>query len=120
MNGKITLDSTLGNGTTAVFWIPFNKPQYRNGSSPLIDIGSIPDRLQSEMSVSGCASDQDLANSTPPQTPQGTPASDRTHRQDRSFSLGIQTPSLGVASDAEMNLPIAERKEFHVLVVEDK
>ena len=34
MNGRITLESTLGNGTTATFWIPFNKPQYHDGLLP--------------------------------------------------------------------------------------
>ena len=86
----------------------------------MIDIDSIPDRLQSEMSVSGCASDQDFASSTPPQTPQETTAAFRTHRQDRSSSLGIQSPQLGSAPDNETSLSVAERKDFHVLVVEDK
>ena len=122
MHGEITLESTLGNGTTAVFSIPFNKPQYRSGSSPLIDIDSIPDRLQSEMSVSGCVSDQDLASSTPPPTPENTAGAARSDRQDRSYSLGIQTPLSGAtaASDPEANLPMAERENIHVLVVEDK
>lgn len=120
MHGEITLDSVLGNGTTAVFWIPFNKPQYLNGSTPLIDIDSLPDRLQSEMSVSGCASEEDLASSNPPLLPQDSTAAGRSNGQDRTFSLGIQSPQLGVASDPETNLPIAEREGIQVLVVEDK
>lgn len=118
MHGQITLDSTLGNGTTAIFWIPFKKPQYRNGSSPLIEIDSIPNRLQSEMSLSACTSDHDLASSTPPQTQQDTTGASRAHRQDRPSSLNSQSPSVGAASDAEINA--AERKNFQVLVVEDK
>lgn len=51
MHGHIEMQSSLGVGTTATFWIPFNKPQYHDGNA-LIDIGSLPDRLQSEMSVS--------------------------------------------------------------------
>jgi hypothetical protein len=90
MHGEITLDSTLGSGTTATFWIPFNKPQYQNGSSPMIDIGAIPDRLQSELSVSGCNSEQEVASGTPPQTSLTSGVS-MPHRQDGSWSIGHLT-----------------------------
>ena len=71
MRGEIKLESELGRGTRATFWIPFNKPQFTAGttSSPLVDLGAIPDRLQSEMSVSGCASDQHSGSNTPPLSP---------------------------------------------------
>ena len=117
MHGEITLESTLGSGTMATFSIPFNKPQFRNGSSPLIDIGSIPDRLQSEMSVSGRASDQDQTSGTPPPTPQDTMAVASPQRQDLSWAMGLPP---GGSLDPDMNLPISERKKIHVLVVEDK
>lgn len=86
----------------------------------MIDIDSLPDRLQSEMSVSGCASDQDLASSTPPLLPQGSTAAGKSNGQNKMFSSGIQSPQLEGASDPETNLPIAERKGIQVLVVEDK
>ena len=69
MRGEIRLESELGRGTKATFWIPFNKPQFTARNSPLIDLGAIPDRLQSEMSVSGCASDQHSGSNTPPMSP---------------------------------------------------
>ena len=69
MRGEIKLESELGRGTKATFWIPFNKPQFTARNSPLIDLGAIPDRLQSEMSVSGCASDQHSGSNTPPMSP---------------------------------------------------
>ncbi|CZR55238.1 uncharacterized protein PAC_05125 [Phialocephala subalpina] len=65
MHGRIQLESTLGSGTTATFWIPFNKPQFHDGAT-LIDIGSLPDRLQSEMSVSCNSSEYEQAMGTPP------------------------------------------------------
>lgn len=86
----------------------------------MVDLDSIPDRLQSELSVSGCASDLDLTSSSSPQTSHDTTGPGRGHDQHRSSPLGIQPSSSGTASDAEINLPIAERKNFQVLVVEDK
>ncbi|KAK3065882.1 hypothetical protein LTS18_002281, partial [Coniosporium uncinatum] len=50
MHGRIDLKSTIGIGTTASFTIPFNKGQYSEDGSPLVDISSIPDRLQEDMS----------------------------------------------------------------------
>lgn len=120
MHGEISLDSTLGSGTTAVFSIPFNKPQFQGGNSPLVNLASIPDRLQSEMSVSGCTSDQDLANSTPPPTPHESAAGPSADQQDRPWAPRVRTPPITVASDLETALPPGDRKKFHVLVVEDK
>src|SRR3954470_22098676 len=36
MHGQIDLESRLGQGTTASFWIPFNKAPYQDDGSPLI------------------------------------------------------------------------------------
>ena len=118
MHGEITLDSGLGIGTKATFTIPFNKPQFRNGTSPLIDIGSIPERLQSELSVSGCASD-DHGSSTPPQSPLDF-AGVALNRPHRASSHRLQTPLLGTPADQETPLSDIDRKNIHVLVVEDK
>ncbi|KAF3043276.1 hypothetical protein E8E11_001598 [Didymella keratinophila] len=51
MKGQIWLDSKLGQGTTATFWIPFARASYSDDGSPLVDLASIPDRLQSDVSV---------------------------------------------------------------------
>ncbi|TGO25967.1 hypothetical protein BPAE_0069g00390 [Botrytis paeoniae] len=104
MHGRITLESSLGQGTTATFWIPFNKPQYHDGNV-LIDIGSLPDRLQSEMSVSCGSSDYDVGPS-----PQKNPWEVSKHH--RSVSM---TPP--VVSELEMSS--ADRANVKVLVVED-
>jgi hypothetical protein len=111
MHGRIAMESSLGVGTTASFWIPFNKPQYHDGNDTLIDIGSIPDRLQSEMSVSCNSSDYGMTSGTPPmQHPidgrGGIPNS-------RSLSMTPPAP-------LELELPTSERPKVNILLVEDK
>lgn len=93
MHGRITLESTLGHGTTATFWIPFNKPQYHDGNA-LIDIGSLPDRLQSEMSVSCGSSEYDIGGS--PHKSMTPPAS------------------------SDVDIAPSERANIKILLVEDK
>lgn len=104
MHGRITLESTLDSGTTASFWIPFNKPQFHDGSA-LIDIGALPDRLQSEMSVS--------CNSSDFEGP-GTPAQGLFKQNHRGKS-GPMTPPVG-----EVDLTPEERARVNILLVEDK
>ena len=53
MGGRMDMKSKVGSGTTATVWIPFNKP---NKLRPTSSEGNLPDRLQSEMSVSGHSS----------------------------------------------------------------
>lgn len=111
MHGRITLESSLGNGTIATFWIPFNKPQFHGGSAALVDIGSLPDRLQSEMSVSCTSSEYEINAGTPPtQSPVDHKGG---HRKATSISMTPPGP-------AESDLPAAERAKVNVLLVEDK
>ena len=117
MHGQITLESELGRGTKATFWIPFNKPQFANAGSPLVDLGSVPDRLHSGMSVSGCPSDARSGITTPPMTPFGGDAN----------GLGVSNHAGGPSRSGSIssridtdNLPDVDRQSFHVLVVEDK
>ncbi|KAI9744407.1 MAG: hypothetical protein M1818_001936 [Claussenomyces sp. TS43310] len=112
MHGSIFLESSLGMGTKATFSIPFNKPQYHNGSADLIDIGSLPDRLQSEMSVSCSSSDHEQVVGTPP----------AQNSMDSSQRHGYHLPPQGAPkrpSGAKTELTVAERARAHVLVVED-
>ncbi|KAH8732934.1 putative histidine kinase HHK6p, partial [Phaeosphaeriaceae sp. PMI808] len=102
MKGQIWLNSKLGQGTTATFWIPFCRAPYQDDGSPLVDLASIPDRLQSDVSVSVGSSE----GHTPPATPMLN--NDRTKVQ--SF------PSI---PDHLMKLPESERQKTHILVVED-
>ncbi|KAH0544214.1 hypothetical protein FGG08_001659 [Glutinoglossum americanum] len=122
MNGTINLESTLGIGTRASFSIPFHKPQFHNGTTSLVDISCLPDRLQSEMSVSCNSSDLEPSGvGTPPETPantlgQETSANGSTPAQ----AFGGGRSSRGLSSvDNDLGLPFAERGKIHILVVED-
>ncbi|KAF1835414.1 putative histidine kinase HHK6p [Decorospora gaudefroyi] len=106
MKGEIWLDSKLGQGTTATFRIPFRRAPLQEGGSPLVELESIPDRLQSDMSVS-CGSSE---GHTPPLTPQVS----NGHSRLPSFPL-----MRAVVPDNLMNLSESERKQVHILVVED-
>ena len=110
MHGGITLDSVLGQGTTASFWIPFNKRQYvSSDKSRIVDVKALSERLQSELSISGCDSDPDRLRSTPPQSPLETAGP----TQPRPRPLPVQRSGNGA-------LDASERKNIHILVVEDK
>ncbi|KAK2749068.1 histidine kinase hhk6p [Colletotrichum kahawae] len=114
MNGNMTLESSLGNGTVATFWVPFSKPQGRQAGKPIVEIGSLPDRLQSEMSVSCNSSEFEQLINTPPASGESSQFLTDKHKSP-SRRLSVRTPP---ASDEEM-LPAAERAKIHVLVVED-
>jgi PAS domain S-box-containing protein len=107
MKGQIWLDSKLGQGTTATFWIPFNRAPSQDGGSPLVNLESIPDRLQSDVSVS-CGSSE---GHTPPLTPQPSNGYSRIQ------SFPMLKP---VIPDHLLNLSDSERQQVHILVVEDK
>lgn len=120
MRGEIDLESKLGQGTTASFCIPFTRAQYQDDGSPLIDLASIPDRLQSDMSVS-CGSSEDHA--TPPLTPRlSNGHMRRFHVRGESGQQQQLRWSLMGQSIPEhlMDLSEDERKKIHILVVEDK
>ncbi|KUJ24103.1 uncharacterized protein LY89DRAFT_12234 [Mollisia scopiformis] len=110
MHGRIQLESSLGSGTTATFWIPFNKPQFHDGAA-LIDIGSLPDRLQSEMSVSCNSSDYEQAVGTPPMQ---SPIDPHKHRHHKPSSISMIPPAA-----PEFELSPAERANIKILLVED-
>ncbi|KAF2001140.1 putative histidine kinase group protein-like protein [Amniculicola lignicola CBS 123094] len=120
MRGDIDLESKLGQGTIATFWIPFSRAPYQDDGSPLVDLASIPDRLQSDVSVS-CGSSED--HSTPPMTPKiynGTPP-----RQPHAYSDAASRPPSALPHinhaipDHLLTLSESERQKIHILVVED-
>ncbi|KAF2088254.1 putative histidine kinase group protein-like protein, partial [Saccharata proteae CBS 121410] len=119
MHGEIQLESKLGSGTKASFWIPFNKAQYQEEGSPLVDLASIPDRLQSDISVS-CGSSE---NYDPPPTPGNSGGKARRaakHGRGQSAPNTLSGISLNHALPEDlMSLSDEERKDIHVLVVED-
>jgi PAS domain S-box-containing protein len=107
MKGQIWLDSKLGQGTTATFWIPFSRAPSQNDGSPLVSIGSIPDRLQSDVSVSVGSSE----DHTPPLTPKLLDSDSRAQ------SFPLVKPNI---PDHLLNLSESDRQKVHILVVEDK
>ncbi|KAI4105869.1 MAG: hypothetical protein L6R37_002515 [Teloschistes peruensis] len=111
MHGQISLESALDLGTKAIFSIPFNKSIFPN-TTPLVDIGSLPAHLQSELSVSGCASD-DRSMHSAPHSPQDA---NQVLRIQELSSPDVRSPSR--ALDFEDVQPI-DRKNTHILVVED-
>lgn len=119
MGGSIGLSSSLGAGTTAYFTIPFHRPQYRNGSiQQFSGISSLPDRLQSDVSVS-CRS-SDCGISTPPESPIDFTIKQRTRSTSHSNFLKRASPPIPAApTAAELEKDFEERKKTHVLVVED-
>ncbi|KAI1772086.1 hypothetical protein F4818DRAFT_427597 [Hypoxylon cercidicola] len=113
MHGRIMLQSTVNNGTTATFWIPFNKPQTPQRES-IVDIGALPDRLQSEMSVSCNSSEHEHFLGTPPaELLQGSV--DRPRRPRPKRPANLMSPFI---TDGE-DLSRADRAKVQVLVVED-
>jgi PAS domain S-box-containing protein len=117
MRGHIELDSKLGIGTTATFSIPFSRAPYQDDSSPLIDLASIPDRLQSDVSVS-CGSSGDH---TPPATPSLHNGPTRNiHSRGGAQPLPIQAVTNPAVLEPLLSLSVSEREGIHVLVVEDK
>ncbi|KAI6890355.1 hypothetical protein KC334_g14818, partial [Hortaea werneckii] len=111
MHGKISLESKLGVGTKATFWIPFPKAAYSSGESPVVNIETIPYRLQSEVSVSRPPSD-----TSGPATPV-TPGFS-THKRGLSASNGAAL-TISRSNEETLELSEAERRATNVLVVED-
>ncbi|KAG0137519.1 hypothetical protein HOY82DRAFT_375727 [Tuber indicum] len=113
MGGSIGLASSLGAGTTAHFIIPFHRPQYQNGLVYPPDVSTLPDRLQSDLSVSCQSSDYGV--STPPESPIDPSIKQRARSSSNSQKLLKRlTPPLGPSPESA-----EERKRTHVLVVED-
>ena len=108
MGGRISLESQLGCGTVASFWIPFSKPQGPQAGP--IPPDSLPQRLQSDMSLSCHSSDPGVASAI-------------LASIDAPVDQGIElSPSQNVgtwATGDSDELPATERAKIHVLVVED-
>ena len=112
MHGRIWLTSKLGVGTTAMFVIPFRKAPYRGGAgSPPVDIDSIPDRLQADMSISR----QESYDSGPQ-----TPTTPRRHQGAHDDGPPKLHHTSSWTSDApSMELSDEERAQIQILLVED-
>ncbi|MCJ1306589.1 hypothetical protein MMC25_000232 [Agyrium rufum] len=114
MHGKISLESVLGQGTRATFSIPFEKPQFSSGSA-IVGLSAIPDRLHSEISMSG-GSEHDRRTTTPPLSP---PAGGAGGLQLRRHPTSESSSPRNSVIEQDNTLTEADRKNTHVLVVED-
>lgn len=114
MHGGIKLESTLGVGTRASFWIPFKKAESFPDSAALVQLDEIPHRLHSELSISM----DDMDDRFNPPTPSPSlPPPFLGHRGDSSTSIP-GTPGSHIGDKSILSE--AERKTIQVLVVEDK
>ncbi|KAG5999906.1 hypothetical protein E4U54_001617 [Claviceps lovelessii] len=111
MHGQITLESVVGNGTKATFWIPFNKPQGPQKSPP-VQSGAIPDRLQSDLSLSCNSSEYEQVVGTPTTGCEGAATLSAPVPPRRRVS--VRTPPT-----SDQDLSTVERSKLHILVVED-
>jgi CheY-like chemotaxis protein len=111
MHGKIKLESRQDSGTVATFSIPFNKPQFIGTSIPLVDLGAIPERLQSELSLSCDNSSQGGNLATGTSSPYNSPKHKRT--PNTSPDTGADAPPLKAAAVG------AASSSGHILIVED-
>jgi CheY-like chemotaxis protein len=113
MRGNISLESRHGSGTTATFSIPFNKSQFIGTSTPLVDLGPVPDRLQSELSLSCDSSSQNCnfvtGASSPFHSPKRKPIPIANAGKDFT-ALPSNTGPKGVG---------AAPSHHHILIVED-
>jgi CheY-like chemotaxis protein len=115
MQGTISLQSKLDQGTIATFSIPFNKPQFQSATTPLVDIGALPDRLLSELSLS-CNTSSRGSNALPGRaTP---PLQSPAFADSPGMEVNRNKPTVG-ASPPQTQLTEEQKKNFHILVVED-
>ena len=121
MQGSISLESNLGVGTKCVFSIPFKKGEYLSNGSPLVNLGAIPDRLQSDMSISMSSDDRNWLPLDSPVIP---------HNSRQGSLSGLLTSNVSAnpqqmvrerdqQPQSEVGLTEEDRKTTHVLVVED-
>ena len=109
MHGAIDLKSEFGQGTTAIFWIPFNKSQSAKLGSPLIDTRPLSEVLRPDTSITGRRS--------PPHIVVGDALQDAALPGHVSNGTGNDLEA--VTSENSVRQEV-DRKNIHVLVVEDK
>ena len=111
MKGRISMQSKLGCGTTAVFSIPFKRPEFVTGPSatPLVEVSCFPDRMKSDLSLSCDDSSTDhFRKPTPPQ-----------HSPKSMASMKVNRASLPPEPSRDETPPSGPDPEnIHILVVE--
>ena len=113
MRGTITLEPAPERGTIASFAIPFNKPDPNLGN-PVVDINNVSNRLQSDVSLSGCGSDQE-----PRPTPLHPPTAENGRKQTGTQSPSNRGPLAPKTNGQNLEITDEERGQSHILVVED-
>lgn len=113
MHGRITLDSVVDQGTTATFWVPFNKPQNTQPANLVQIQAALPDRLQSEMSVSCNSSEFDALGTPPGEMLSLVGSTGGASPVEKGSKLR------GAIIPDEVELTKEQRENIHVLVVED-
>lgn len=107
MQGRIDLESRVGSGTKASFWIPFNKV-HGPREPQIAHAGAIPDRLQSELSLSCNSSEYEHITAA------------AMEGSANPLQLPRRRSSIRTPPNIEAELPRTERAQMHILVVEDK
>lgn len=122
MKGKISLESKLDNGTTAMFSIPFKRPEFSAGGSPtsmsLTGTGTLPDRIHSDISLS-CETSSAGGSRHQASSLKSVHANTRGSVTTTGTPLITAGAAAIVANPAVKAPPSISRKRFHVLVVED-
>ena len=119
MHGEIKLESELGQGTKTTFWIPFHKAHIEAGDFPLVDLGSAHWSASGESSGRDSVS-EDRSRINMAESLGHTPLSSK----DMTASDSAVPPRLAKittkAREDEISSLEIDRKDIHILVVEDK
>lgn len=116
MRGSIRLESKLDVGTKAIFHIPFKKIEYRTGTSAaLLEVGSMPDRLQSELSLSIEGSGNEENRKSARISPPLKSAELQNPRSFQGTSHGTTAQRVFLTPATEQQI---DRERHHILVVE--
>jgi len=117
MHGSIGLESNLGAGTKATFWLPFNKAPYGYEDTSIIDYNQVSDRLRSEASLSW-SNDQGNAALTYPDASRTELTGSRNNSETGATKNPTPADTLSVIRTAD-NSVTEDRKKIHIMVVED-
>ena len=129
MGGDIKLESELGQGTTTTFWIDFPKAHVEAGDFRVIDFepkSLHPSRTRSDLSGPGVVRDRQSVSGDALQFQlPGAPFRARSFPRNSVASDSDVPPPRATAvkpitTDNEVSLDSIDRKDVHVLVVEDK
>ena len=129
MHGEIKLESEIGQGTKTTFWVFFRRAHVDIADLPFVDFRPDPIRSAARLShysASGHGSGKQSAHSdvapvypveNTPDTSQQLCKSKAGDIDDMSFDHGLAPK---IFAEDEFHLSQSERRNIHILVVEDK